>query len=142
MRCSKAGAAIALLLAGHALAAANLWFAAVRSTIPIALDAIVLTKERRPEKHRGIDDVYLLRLSGGRVLQVDEHVYDFVSEGAHVRKGAWANQLDAGAGMLDLRWSTDVYGMLWVMPMTVVTFVLLSVVRLAARGEPANQPDS
>lgn len=99
----------------------------MRSTIPIELDARVVTKERRPEKHRGIDDVYLLDLAGGGRLQVDQLVYDFVPEGAALRKRAWSMQLHSGDEVLALQWSFDVRGMLWVMPMIVVTMVALCV---------------
>jgi hypothetical protein len=125
LRCSKRLAAVGLLVVGVLLALANLWFAAARSTIPLALDARVLTKERRPEKHKGIDDVYLLKLAGGVVLQVDQAIFDSVDERTSLQKTAWSTRLQSGDKRLELHWSADVYGMLWVMPIVAIASLWL-----------------
>jgi hypothetical protein len=73
--------ALAALLAG-----ANTWFTAARSTIPLALDTKVLSKEIRREKHEGKDDVCLLELEGLGQIQVDREIYDSVAVGETLEK--------------------------------------------------------
>jgi hypothetical protein len=64
--------AIGLLLSlGCLFASGNIWFAAVRSTIPRTLHSLVVHKEIRREKHPGRDDVYLVELEHGQRIQVD-----------------------------------------------------------------------
>ena len=66
---------------GVLLAGANTWFTAARSTIPLALDTKVLSKEVRLEKHEGHDDVCLLELESIGWIQVDRAIYDAVAVG-------------------------------------------------------------
>lgn len=112
-----------LLLVGLPLAAGNVWFAAKRSTIPLQLDARVVRKEVRREKHPGEDDVFLLQLSPGRLLQVDEALFRAVNEGAALRKDAWSRRLEANGRTIELGWSCDFRGMLIAMP---TLFVILA----------------
>src|SRR5262249_19796733 len=82
---SKSISSIALLVCGLLLTSANLWFTAARSLIPLAVNGRLTSKEKRPEKHPGNDDVYLLKVAGRRIVQVDEPIYDRVAEGAELK---------------------------------------------------------
>lgn len=114
-----------LLLMGLALAQANLWFAAVRTTIPLHLDGQVAEKERRLEKKPGVDDVCLVTLDDGTSFQVEIAVYDAIIPGCTLRKDAWSRQLHIDDAAIELDWSLDVRRMLWAMPATVLVLALL-----------------
>lgn len=105
-----------LLVLALILAGANLWFAAVRSTIPVVLDDLVVEEEVRAEKHPGVDDVYLLTLERTGMQQVDKLVYDQVKKGDRLIKRAWEPQLMAGPRIVRLAWSADARGLAVVMP--------------------------
>lgn len=109
---------------GIALALANLWFAAVRSTIPLALDGQIQSKERRLEKHPGIDDVFLITLNG-RTLQVDQPLYDAVNPGTVVDKWSWSHEVAMSGAGIRLSWSPDARGMAWAMPFTMAILAVL-----------------
>jgi len=133
LRCSKTAAAALLAICGLLLGAANLWYTAVRSLIPLNVDARVTSKQKLPEKHAGIDDVYLLTLAGGRTVQVDESIYEFAVEGEALKKAGWSNELQCGAETLRLQFSRDFRGMLWVMPAAMIASVLLMAVTIRTR---------
>lgn len=129
---------------GIAFATGNLWFAAARSMIPLALNARIFTKERLPEKHKGVDDVYLLKVAGGKTLQVDQAVYEAVDEGESLQKSAWSTELQLDAERIELRWSPDMKGMSWVMPLATVLLVWLALIgsrrtQVESRLEPAER---
>ena len=105
-----------LLLAAAAFCGGNLWFAAARSTIPLALEGVVRNKELRREKHPGVDDVYLLHLDRSGAIPVDRSVFDHVQPGDLLRKPRWSRQLQAGNRYVPLSWSDDSRGMLVAMP--------------------------
>ena len=109
-----------LLLVCLLLAAGNLWITARRSTIPLELNDVVLKKEVRREKHPGYDDVHLLHFQSGRVLEVDEQVFDAVRDGDLIEKSAWARDLRHGSHTSQLSWSRDFRGMTWAMPIVVL----------------------
>ena len=98
------------------LAGANAWFTASRSTIPLTLDARVLGREVRREKHEGLDDVCLLDLEGLGQIQVDREIYDAVAVGERLQKERQSRELRHGDKILPLRWSRDHAGMLSAMP--------------------------
>lgn len=125
-----------MLLVTGLLAAGNLWVTAARSLIPLAVDARVLTRETRPEKHPGIDDVYLLHLVGGATLQVDQAVYDLVDQGDEIGKPAWSRRFQCGGKVHTLRLSTDFHGMLCLMPATLAIAVLLVARSNSQRAAP------
>ena len=127
MRMRKFITSVLLLSLGIALALANLWFTAARSTIPLALDAQVDRKSRLTEKYGKVDDVYLLYFEDNETLQVDADVYFAIKKKARLRKRAWSFQLETGGQLVDLRWSQDLYGMLWAMPLTLAIFIALAV---------------
>ena len=131
----KVIAAFVLLLMATLLAAGNLWFTAARSTIPLALDAIVLSKEIREEKHPPKDSVYLLRLDNHREMHVDRAVSDALSAGEQIHKDAWSHELRHDRGVLDLHWSADYRGMRWVMPGALLVMAALAVVAIGPRKE-------
>lgn len=108
--------ALLLLVIASCLAAANLWYAAARSTIPLALADSATAVEVRREKHPGRDDVYLLRTKSGNTLHVDEEVAKAISVPADLQKAAWSSQLSSAGISIPLVWSRDCRGMAFVMP--------------------------
>jgi hypothetical protein len=133
------------MLVACSLAGANLWFAAVRSTIPLKFEWRVVEKRRLAEKHPGFDDVYLLNLGPRGWVQVDEAVYSAVEEGDRIRKQAWSRTLEIENRSIDLEWSRDVAGMLRVMPgvllVILATFAAMQLGRRsAARCDPSPSP--
>lgn len=102
----------------------------------MAVDARLVSKERRPEKHAGIDDVYLLNLAGGRTIQVDETIYEFAAEGDELSKAAWSNQLQSGTETIRLQFSRDFRRMLWVMPATIIAVAVLCVLTMRVGVKP------
>lgn len=121
-----------LVVIGITLSALNLWFAACRSTIPLAINSTVRGKEVRGEKHPGKDDVYLLELADGRSIQVDKDVYEVVEEQSQMRKEAWHRELGSGQRAIILAWSIDVIGLTKAMPLVVL--VLVATAFAAARS--------
>jgi len=107
----------ALLLIAVALAAANVWFAAARSTIPLQIDAVVAGKEVRHEKHPPKDDVCLLDLEEHGPVHVDQAVFDAVAIGDRLEKSRWVTILHVSGRPVKLAWSDDMSGMLWAMPL-------------------------
>ena len=95
---------------------ANVWFTAARSTIPLALDTTILSKEVRREKHAGQDDVLLLELEGVGQIQVDREIYESVTIGETLKKERNSHELHHGSQLVSLQWSRDHQGMLAAMP--------------------------
>lgn len=124
MRSHKSLSVIAHLLLGLSFAAGNLWFSAVRSTIPLQLHGNAAKKERLIEKTLGVDDVYLVTLGDGTHIQVDGPVYEAIVLNRLVRKDAWSRKLESDGTIIDVDWSHDFNGMLWAMPSVMVLFVL------------------
>lgn len=124
MRLHKLLAMATLFLLGVLLAVANVWFAAARSTIPLRLDDKVVAKRQLSEKHPGTDDVYLLELNQQGRVQVDKHVFDAVKEEERVRKESWSRKLEHDGHTFDLEWSTDLLGMLWTMPGSLIVMLV------------------
>jgi hypothetical protein len=121
---SRNSVAVSVLVAlAVALAAGNIWFAAARSTIPIALAATVTRKEVRHEKHPPRDDVWLLDLGSGRIIQVDEKVFDRVAVGDHLAKVRWSRTLNCDGQQIGLEWSADARGMFWAMPLSLAVLL-------------------
>ena len=117
MRWHKPLAAALLLVAAAALAGANVWFAAARSTIPLQLRAVVTGKVVRHEKHPPKDDVCLLNLGPHGIIHVDREVFDAVHATDALRKDRWSRMLFATGRQVKLGWSADVRGMVWAMPL-------------------------
>ncbi|HUE75082.1 MAG TPA: hypothetical protein VMP01_29710 [Pirellulaceae bacterium] len=116
MRSPKVITAVLLYLVGLMLAAANLWFTAARSTIPIALDGVISSTAMGREKHAGLDDVFWIRLGSQPAIQVDEPVYRAVAIGQRLEKPRWSKQLRVGGHTFALTWSQDFRGMIAAMP--------------------------
>ncbi len=100
-----------LVATGLACLAGNLHFTSRRTLIPQALDARLEHRERRTEKHRGLDDVVLWHFDGGHVVQVTDVVDELVPRGARVTKDAWERTLRVDGEARPLTWSDDVVGM-------------------------------
>jgi len=133
-------ASAVLLFAGALLVGANFWFAAARSTIPLPLDAKVIGKEVRHEKHPPKDDVCLLHL-GQQTLHVDRAVYDSVAIGDRLRKERWSQILYSNDEPMELAWSQDARGMMWAMPLA-WSMLFATVVWVCRMGEQASQHSS
>ena len=120
------------------LATANIWFTAARSTIPLALDTTVLSKEVRREKHEGKDDVFLLELEGLGQIQVDREIYETISIDETLKKVRHSTELRHDDRTLILHWSRDYQGMLAAMPLCMVALAaILAVSILGLRGGSA-----
>lgn len=127
--------ALATLLAGL-----NAWHTATRSTVPLALDAKILSKEVRREKHEGKDDVCLLQLTGVGQIQVDREIYDAVAAGETLKKERRSHILTHGGKLLHLHWSRDHRGMLAAMPICLgILTALLAAVLNASRQRRKNE---
>jgi hypothetical protein len=126
--------AICLIAIGAALAGANVWFAAARSTIPLALDTIVIRKEIRQEKHPPKDNVCLLHTSSQRVLHVDSDVFEAVREDERLLKEAWSQKLVSGTQQVALNYSADLRGMLVAMPSAFSVLVVVAAISLRLTG--------
>ena len=112
-----------LLLAG--MAALNLWVTFARSTIPLDVHGEVTEVDLRFEKHRGVDDVYLVTV-GGRTIHVDTAIGRRIREGDHLSKDAWTRALHTPRGTLELGPSRDLERMMVVMPVVVLTGVVVA----------------
>jgi hypothetical protein len=116
------------------LAAGNLWFAAVRSTIPLRLNGRATHKQRLTEKTVGVDDVHLITLDDGTRIQVDGPVYEAVVLNHVVRKDAWSRKLEVDGTNINVDWSRDFSGMLWAMPSVLVVFLMLGILANRSRA--------
>jgi hypothetical protein len=135
LRSRKTLSALVLLAVGVLLTVANAWFAAARSTIPLALDGVVTTMELRREKHPGRDDVFLLTLQSRSPFQVDEAIYRAVAIGERLHKARWSKELTHDGHTLALDWSRDCRGMVMAMP--AVVLILVATCLTAMRQKPA-----
>ena len=127
MPSSKAVSIVILLALATVFAAANLWFAAARSTIPLRLDAVVQRKEIRHEKHPPKDDVCLFDLGPQGTLHVDQSVFDGVNVGDHLRKERWSHTLECNQRKFELAWSADTRGVIRAMPLAIGVMLILAV---------------
>jgi hypothetical protein len=123
----KARTSVALLTLAAILAAANAWVAASRSTIPLALDDIVVGKQVRLEKHPSQDDVYLVDLQSRGLIQVDPEFFKSIEIGDHPRKKRWSRKLDFNDRRVMLDWSTDTKGMVRAMPIAWCLMLALAI---------------
>ena len=113
-----------LLQVGVLLGAGNIWFTAARSTIPLALDAQLVKKEMREEKHPPKDSVHLLHFAGeGPPLHVDAAIFAAVEPGEQLQKEAWQRELRHNGETLALVWSDDFQGMLRAMPLLLLIMI-------------------
>ena len=138
MRFARVAVAIVLFLGGAVLATGNVWVTAARSTIPLTIDAEVIGKETRHEKHPGFDDVHLLTLSDGRTLQFDTPVFTELSEGEPLSKQAWEYSLEHGGQRTALGWSEDFYGMRWAMSLAMGLLTILTLVTVVRPTTPSS----
>lgn len=120
-----------LVLLACLLAAANIWFAAARSTIPLRLSDKILGKEIRREKHQGRDDVHLLHLERRGQVQVDREIFESVQVGQTLQKEGWSHELKHGDQIVTLHWSQDYRGLLRAMPGCLAVLIAMAVCVLA-----------
>ena len=139
MRSPKVITAAIVYLVGVALAAANLWFTAARSTIPRALDGVATTKSIGREKHPGRDDVFWITLGSQPAIHVDEPIYRAIAIGQRLKKPRWSRELRLDDRTLTLTWSRDFGGMLPAMP---IILVILAVTTAAAIWPRFDRPES
>lgn len=134
MRWRKAIVAGCLLVLAAIFAVLNISVVAARSTIPLALDARVVGKELKREKHPGKDDVCLLRLEGGRTLHVDAAVFAEVANGDTLEKRAGEEELAVNGEAISLQFSPDYHGMLIAMPAILLVMAGAAAVVCARRA--------
>ena len=124
MRLARVAILIALNCLIFILGYGNVRYSAQRSMIPVAVEGVVTGLETRKEKHPGKDDVYLVRVEGGKgdisIRQVDELVYQELNVGDQIFKLAGQRSLVINQSSLPLRFSEDFWGMVYAMPMAVV----------------------
>jgi len=77
-----------LVVVALACVAGNVCVTSKRTLIPDAYDVVLVSKERRTEKHPGLDDVVIWHLGDGRAIQVDPAVDELFRAGHRVRKSA------------------------------------------------------
>lgn len=106
------------------LCIANLAVTLHRSLIPISLEGVITDVEIRFEKHRGVDDVYLISVNDRR-LHVDASAGAALKVGDHVRKRPLSPVLETPRGKVPLRPSRDFTRMLVVMPLTMLLTLAL-----------------
>ena len=83
--------------------------------------------EMRREKHPGKDDVYLLKLHSGQVLQIDRTIAQAIESGSRITKEAWSRKLHVDSRVVDLGWSPDFQGMTKAMPSILVVVMSTAV---------------
>jgi hypothetical protein len=120
---SPSRAAAALLALGVAFALLAVSATVSRSLIPHGIDAAVTEIEVRREKHPGIDDVWLVHLDDGRRLHADAEIARRLDDGAQLTKAPGQTQMTIDGTTLPLTLSGDAIGMLWVMPLTLITAI-------------------
>ena len=119
-------------LSSLALAAGAVLFAVLnvgstfaRSTIPYAMHGQIEQIELRFEKHRGVDDVYLVTVAG-RAYHVDRAVGIRLERGDRIDKQAWSTRLRTPRETVRLRPSADARRMTAVMPVAVLAALALT----------------
>ena len=120
-------ALVMLLALAVALAAGNLLITARRSAIPLPLQGTVTRVEVRPEKHPGKDDVYLVHLESGDVVELDAELAKQLSPGATVSKGAGDRTLMVNGEAVGLYCSRDFYGMMVTMPIAMALLLAAAI---------------
>ena len=114
-----------LLGLGLGMAGLNVWVTLARSTIPARLEGTVVGVEVLPEKHPGVDDVWMVTLDGER-FQADRAVAQHLAPGQRVQKAAWSRVLDVSGRTVPLSCSADAHGMWIAMPLlALLTWALL-----------------
>ena len=108
-----------LLGLGLGLAGLNVWVTLARSTIPAHLQATVIGVEVLPEKHPGVDDVWMVTVDGER-FQADRAVAQHLAPGQRVQKAAWSRTLEVDGHSVLLSLSADARAMWIAMPLLVL----------------------
>ena len=134
MRLPRLWATGLLLGLAFALCTANLFTAALRTTIPRHINGTVTHRAVLHEKHGEIDDVCLLTLDSSRTIHVDHAVFDAVTKGSRLAKARWSRSLVIGARTWRIPLSPDLRGMLITMPLILAVLVGLAV-SAAPRGD-------
>ena len=132
MRSPERRAAAILLLATVAFAGVTFWTSLSRSLIPQRIAGTVDDIEVRAEKHRGRDDVWLVRIDGEQI-HVDAATATRLRTGDRVRKEAWARELMVGQATWSLPLSADSRGQAWVLPLVLAGAAAGCAVSLAKR---------
>lgn len=125
MRSPDQHARLVLLILAVAFGATAVIASISRSLIPRDVDATVQRVEVRHEKHPGVDDVWIVHLDDDAV-HVDAAIAQRLERGMALRKDAWDTTLTAGGENVSLHLSREARGMLWVMPLAVLSAAALS----------------
>ncbi|MEM8670890.1 MAG: hypothetical protein AAGG48_25405 [Planctomycetota bacterium] len=142
MRSLKSRSIWLLVLLGVIFGGANLWLTASRSTIPLGLRGKVRQKQRLIEKTPGVDDVFIVTLDSDRRIQVDGSVFDLLVKDQTVIKARWERTMTIEDRGFPLSWSSDFYGMMWSMPLTVTVITWLGLVSLDRTRQTSDELSS
>ena len=126
-----------LLIATIGLSGLDLWCTCTRALIPMSINATIQKLELRNEKHPGIDDVCLMRISDNRLIQIDSHVYEELSVGDRLEKDRGDRDLSVNGAAVRLEWSQDTRGMARALP--VVLTVALALTAMAALRQTSDR---
>lgn len=116
----RRGIALAILLAGAlVLAALNVWVTVARSAIPLAVNSTVVElawHRAKVERRFGFDNACLVTFEDGRVMELDPEVYLPLRIGDRIEKRSWDPLLYRNGQPMQLRFSEDALGMIFLMP--------------------------
>jgi hypothetical protein len=118
-------AALVLVAGALAFAAWGAYAMVARSAVPLRWHGTVTEVRVVAEKHRGVDDVWFVRVDG-RQVHVDAALARTLSPGDRVDKDAWQRTLRVNGVARDLPLSREARRMLRVAPLVVVAAALLA----------------
>lgn len=133
---SRRVAVVLLLAAAFLFSALGAWSVVKRSTIPMALNGTVTEIEVRPEKHPGVDDVWIVWIEG-EGHHLDVAVASKLSVGDRVAKGRWERHLMVDGTDRRVSLSDDARAMLFLSPAMVLLCAALAFPR-SKKGEDSD----
>ena len=141
-RAQRTTRAAAAGLAALALACVlgNLRVTAARTLVPLALATTLDAKERRTEKHPGLDDAISWTLGDGRRIEVDAPVDELAGRGARLEKAAGERTLRVDGRAVELPVCDDEVGMRRIVAPTLLAVASLLAVAWATRRRDRAAP--
>lgn len=134
---SRRVAVVLLLSSAFLFSALGAWSLVERSTIPLALNGTVTEIEVRPEKHPGVDDVWIVWIEG-EPYHLDVAVASKLGVGDRVAKGRWERYLTVNGTDRRVSLSDDAGAMLFLSPAMVLLCAALAFPR-SKRGEQSDR---
>jgi hypothetical protein len=134
--------ALVLALAVLAFAACNYFVVGERNLRYVHLShQRLVAKERRFEKHPGVDDVILWRLDDGRTLQVEAPIDEMAAVGDDIEKSFGVSALSVNRGReVRIPDSDDLRGMRRVAGAIALVALVLAVAAMRRRRETSPKP--